>query len=91
MSSTQLAEPPVRRAERLAPLRRPETREGVARGLVLLAAFLSFILSVSLWFAGNEPEGIFVGIWVPSILSLGATILPKRPRTASGSSSRGRS
>ena len=41
----------------------------------LIAAFASFVLSVSLWFLG-EPEiakeqGIFVGLWVPSILALG--------------------
>lgn len=41
----------------------------------LVAAFLSFVLSVSLWFLGNpevaKEQGIFVGLWVPSILSLG--------------------
>ena len=29
-----------------------------------------FLFSVTLWFTGNKLEGIFVGIWVPSILSL---------------------
>ncbi len=53
-------------------------RENVARGLILLAAFASFVLSVSLWFAGNEQQGIFVGIWVPSIISLGGFLLPRR-------------
>jgi hypothetical protein len=50
----------------------------IARGLILLAAFASFVLSVSLWFAGNEQEGIFVGIWVPSIISLGAFLMPRQ-------------
>lgn len=53
-------------------------RETIARGLILLAAFVSFVLSVSLWFAGNELEGVFVGIWVPSIIALGAFLLPRR-------------
>ena len=53
-------------------------RENVARGLILLAAFASFVLSVSLWFAGNEQQGIFVGIWVPTIVSLGGFLLPRR-------------
>lgn len=53
-------------------------REDVARGLILLAAFASFVLSVSLWFSGSELEGVFVGIWVPSIISLGAFLLPRR-------------
>ena len=36
----------------------------------VLLAFISFVLSVSLWFSGQKEEGMFVGIWVPSILSL---------------------
>jgi hypothetical protein len=52
-------------------------REAIARALILLAALASFILSVSLWFSGSELEGIFVGIWVPSIISLGAFLLPR--------------
>lgn len=39
------------------------------------AAFISFLLSVALWFGvfGEDQKltGIFVGIWVPSILALG--------------------
>jgi hypothetical protein len=41
----------------------------------ILAAFISFVLSVSIWFLGdsslNRDEAIFVGLWVPSILGLG--------------------
>jgi hypothetical protein len=41
----------------------------------LIAAFASFVFSVSLWFLGNpevaKDQAIFVGLWVPSILSLG--------------------
>ena len=49
-----------------------------ARLLILLAAFLSFLISVSLFFLDDEINGIFVGLWVPSILALGALILPPR-------------
>lgn len=42
--------------------------------LILAAAFISFLLSVSLWFTGYRDEGMFVGIWVPSILALGAYV-----------------
>jgi hypothetical protein len=42
---------------------------------------VSFLLSVSLWFAGHRDQGIFVGLWVPSILSLGALILAGRGRS----------
>jgi hypothetical protein len=38
----------------------------------LIAAAASFVLSVSLWFAGSREEGVFVGLWVPSILAAGA-------------------
>ena len=45
--------------------------EILGRGLILLGAFVSFVLSVSLWFTGHHDQGIFVGLWVPSILALG--------------------
>jgi hypothetical protein len=50
----------------------------IAKGSILLAATLSFLLSVYLWFAGSEEQGIFVGLWVPSILSFGALIFAGR-------------
>ncbi len=53
----------------------PLRREAAARALVLLAAGISFVLSVTLWFGGNHLQGIFVGLWVPSILSLGGVVL----------------
>ena len=43
-----------------------------ASAAILLAAVASFILSVTLWFTGSHEQGIFVGLWVPSILSFGA-------------------
>ena len=46
-----------------------------ARALFVAAAGLSFLLSVGLWFRGFHEEGVFVGIWVPSILSLGTLFL----------------
>ncbi len=51
-----------------------------ARTLLLAAAAISFALSVSLWFLGHELQGIFVGLWVPSILSLGSIVLPTGAR-----------
>ncbi len=44
--------------------------------ILLGAAFASFLLSVYLYFiADDKSAGIFVGIWVPSIQSLGALLL----------------
>ena len=39
------------------------------------AAFASFVFSVSLWFAGEKEAGLFVGLWVPAIHSLGTLVL----------------
>jgi hypothetical protein len=54
--------------------------EASARALILLGALVSFVLSVSLWFGGNEQQGIFVGLWVPSILALGALVARRGER-----------
>ncbi len=40
--------------------------------LFLVAALGSFLLSIGLWFTDNRQEGLFVGLWVPSILAAGA-------------------
>ena len=42
---------------------------------ILVAAFVSFLLSVTLWFTGSREQGLFVGLWVPSILSFGCVAL----------------
>lgn len=49
----------------------------------LILAFISFLFSVTLWFTGNQLEGIFVGIWVPSILSL-TSVLAQIRQSESG-------
>lgn len=43
-----------------------------------IAAGASFLFSVYLWFKGNRQEGVFVGLWVPSILSFGTLILGRK-------------
>ena len=44
----------------------------------VVLSFLSFLYSVGLWFTGHQLEGIFVGIWVPSILALSVCIRQRR-------------
>ena len=39
--------------------------------LILFAVAISFLFSVYLWFKVDKSAGLFVGIWVPSILGLG--------------------
>ena len=41
----------------------------------LSAAFVSFLLSVALWFLVDRELGLFVGLWVPTIHSLGTLVL----------------
>jgi hypothetical protein len=36
--------------------------------LMLVSAFLSLMFSEILWFQGDKEAGIFIGLWVPSIL-----------------------
>jgi hypothetical protein len=64
---------------RVAPraVARREVIPGVSRpkALFLVAAGLSFLMSVYLFFTGGREQGIYVGLWVPSILSAGALLL----------------
>ncbi len=55
---------------------RDEVIPGLSRpkAYFLAAAGLSFVMSVYLFFTGSQEQGIFVGIWVPSILSAGALL-----------------
>ena len=46
-------------------------RQRLGITLFLLAALISFGLSIALWFTDNRDEGVFVGLWVPSILAAG--------------------
>lgn len=43
-----------------------------ARVLFTVAALISLVVSVALWFGGDRERGLFVGLWVPAILSAGA-------------------
>lgn len=50
----------------------------IGKLLVLFGAGASFLFSVGLWFSGQREEGMFVGIWVPSILSFGTLLFAGR-------------
>ncbi|MFZ9675573.1 MAG: hypothetical protein ACO3LA_00800 [Ilumatobacteraceae bacterium] len=51
----------------------------ILQATTLLAAAASLVMSVYLYFSGDEVfdrlNGIYVGVWVPSILSLGAFLV----------------
>jgi hypothetical protein len=60
--------------------------ERILKGTFMLAALASLILSISLYFAAGDDmagrlNGIYVGIWVPSILALGCFVLAHRAPT----------
>jgi hypothetical protein len=61
--------------------------EKILKGTFLLASLVSFVLSVVLYFSADVGDvegrlnGIYVGIWVPSILALGAFVLAHRSPT----------
>ena len=38
---------------------------------ILLAVAISFVVSGVLWFSGQQDEGLFTAVWVPSILCFG--------------------
>lgn len=51
----------------------------------IIAGFASFLFSVYLYFVQDETSaGIFVGLWVPSIHSLGALLLTQTDEGTGG-------
>jgi len=65
---------------------KPET---IFKAAFIAAAFISFITSVSIYFAADDGDipgrlnGIYVGVWVPSILALGAFLMSTRDKKSS--------
>ena len=56
------------------------TPKKILQATTLLAAAASLALSIFLYFSGGDEvldrlNGIYVGVWVPSILALGAFLL----------------
>jgi hypothetical protein len=62
--------------------RQRERRRIIGKLFFLVAGTASFFLSVGLWFFGDDRQtAIFVGLWVPSLYSLGALVAaPERIR-----------
>ena len=69
-------QPPSSQAQKVS-LRSVLAVLGSAKLLFFLAAGLSYLLSIWLWFSGDRERGLFVGLWVPSILSAGALLLSR--------------
>ena len=61
--------------DRPTPLSPRQRRRAVAKLVFLIAGTVSLALSVGLWFLTEDREtAIFVGLWVPSLFSLGALV-----------------
>ena len=56
------------------------SNNGTWVNFLLAAAGLSFLGSVFCWFLVDHDVGLFIGLWVPSILSLGAVLSLNRNR-----------
>jgi hypothetical protein len=62
--------------DRTLPFSKRQKRRVIAKLFFLLAGTLAFFLSVGLFFITGEIEtAIYVGLWVPSLFSLGALVL----------------
>jgi hypothetical protein len=48
---------------------------GASKGIYLGGTLLSILLSLYLYRSGRRETGIFVGLWAPTILNLGQTLL----------------
>ena len=61
--------------DRPQPMSTRQRRRAIAKLVFLIAGTLSLALSVGLWFLTEDREtAIFVGLWVPSLFSLGALV-----------------
>ena len=47
----------------------------VSKGIYLGGTLLSILLSLYLFTSGRRETGIFVGLWAPTVLNLGQTLL----------------
>lgn len=56
----------------------------ILQATTIVAAAASLAMSVWLYFGGSDDklDGVFVGVWVPSILSLGAFLVSSQNRAS---------
>jgi hypothetical protein len=48
---------------------------GTGRGIYVGGTLLSILLSLYLFISGKRETGIFVGLWAPTILQLGQSLI----------------
>ncbi|CAN5582522.1 hypothetical protein BH24ACT20_BH24ACT20_17660 [soil metagenome] len=47
----------------------------MGKEVYVVGTLVSIVLSLILFLRGNRNEGIFVGLWAPTILNLGQTLI----------------
>ena len=50
-----------------------------AKGIYVGGTLLSILISLYLFTSGRRETGIFVGLWAPTVLNLGQTLLEDNP------------
>jgi len=48
---------------------------GTSKGIYLGGTLLSILLSLYLYISGRRETGIFVGLWAPTVLNLGQSLV----------------
>ena len=48
---------------------------GTSKGIYVGGTLLSILLSLYLFMSGRRETGIFVGLWAPTVLNLGQTLV----------------
>ncbi|HET7480610.1 MAG TPA: hypothetical protein VFJ72_13975 [Rubrobacteraceae bacterium] len=47
----------------------------MGKGAYVGGTLVSILISLALYFSGRREAGIFVGLWAPTILNLGQTLI----------------
>jgi len=50
-----------------------------SKGIYLAGTLLSILISLYLFTSGRRETGIFLGLWAPTVLNLGQTLLEDDP------------
>jgi len=46
-----------------------------SKGIYVGGTLISIVISLALYFSGRRESAIFVGLWAPTIMNLGQTLL----------------
>ena len=46
-----------------------------SKGIYMVGTLLSILISLYLYLSGKRESGIFVGLWAPTVLNLGQTLV----------------